>query len=327
MDARRDNPVPQRRGSRDSRGLGRSRNSMRATCRPATRWSSSSAARPAPRPRKARDAGVSTLRRSRRSTPPARATPSSPPFSPRGCPARTYRTALERAAAAGAVASASVGGRPKRGRLRPAIRASGQNSARSALGYPCEAETGEANEHQRQAPGSGTPVSHGKQVWGHHQTVCAAIGERGLSAIDGNMRSRRRPKKIHRPHAARRGCHGLDEDRKNVAIRRGIIDQSAQCVKAPDPQPEANIGRRATKLPPGTNPTLPWRPNSRPVPIPANAVPVPGGQGAIASCDEDGNKHVRFGWSLNLDVPARILRARCLIPLEPVCVPLVKGCV
>ena len=57
--------------------------------RPATRWSSSSAARPAPRRLRASSAGVSTRRRSRRSTRPAQATPSSPPFSRRGCPART----------------------------------------------------------------------------------------------------------------------------------------------------------------------------------------------------------------------------------------------
>ena len=54
------------------------------------RSSSSSAARRAARRRRARCAGAPRRRRSRRSTPPAPATPSSPPFSPRALPAPTF---------------------------------------------------------------------------------------------------------------------------------------------------------------------------------------------------------------------------------------------
>ena len=83
MDARRGNSVPQRRGSCDTRRLDEPKLNARGL-RSTIRWSSSSAARPAPRPWKASVAGVSTLRRSRWSTPPAPATPSSPDFSPPG---------------------------------------------------------------------------------------------------------------------------------------------------------------------------------------------------------------------------------------------------
>ena len=88
LDARRGNPVPQRRGSRDSRGL----DDPETQCaRLAAHYPLVVIKRGAAGAKRlrAKSAGVSTRRRSRRSTPPARATPSSPPFSPRDCPART----------------------------------------------------------------------------------------------------------------------------------------------------------------------------------------------------------------------------------------------
>ena len=92
LDARRDNPVPQRRGSCGPRGLDRSRNPGRAPCE-----ALSDRRHQARRGRrrggcKARAAGVSMRRRSRRSTPPARVTPLSPAFSRLDCPARTFRS-------------------------------------------------------------------------------------------------------------------------------------------------------------------------------------------------------------------------------------------
>ncbi len=68
---------------------------------------------------KASAAGVSTRRRSRRSTRPARVTPSSPPFLPARLSGADIQPALERAAAAGAAASAIVGGRPKGASVHP----------------------------------------------------------------------------------------------------------------------------------------------------------------------------------------------------------------
>ena len=89
LDARRGDPVPQRRGSGNSRRLRRSRNPMRATCRALS--AGRHQARRGRRRGGCRRAALAgrTRRRSRRSTRPARATPSSPPFLASGFPART----------------------------------------------------------------------------------------------------------------------------------------------------------------------------------------------------------------------------------------------
>ena len=50
-----------------------------------------------------------------------------------------------------------------------------------------KAEAGEAGEQQRPSRGFGNSAPDSERIRRHHQTVGAAIGERALGAIDGNM--------------------------------------------------------------------------------------------------------------------------------------------